>query len=359
MQETNENKLNKDVRAKEIFDNPELCAQFIRGYVGIPMLKGVQPQDIEEMRIRYHFFDGEELESDSVKRIRIRELDSCEAISEVYLVALIEHKSYVDYDVAMQLLRYMVCIWYDWEKEQEEKRRKGLQEVQTHDRKAFRYPPIIPIVYYEGKQRWTAGMQLKDRIYMSEQLAEYIPNFTYRIVENRKYSEEDLLLRGDEISLIMLLNKIQAAGDMKQYADVPPEQINGIIKNSSQPVLNELAKIVQTLCAHLNLTDAETRDYTQRVKERNMGYLFENMEKIDIQAERRKTAEERMKADEARKKADEAEKRLGEVLEQQKRNLVQICGQLNGSRETAIVTLTDRLGLSEEEAKEAVGRYWE
>ncbi|MCM1539118.1 MAG: Rpn family recombination-promoting nuclease/putative transposase [bacterium] len=40
-------------------------------------------------------------------------------LTELYAVALIEHKSYVDYDVAMQLLRYMICIWYDWAKKQE------------------------------------------------------------------------------------------------------------------------------------------------------------------------------------------------------------------------------------------------
>ena len=40
------------------------------------------------------------------------------------MIALIEHKSTVDYNVTMQLLRYMVYIWEDYEKEQEK-----LQEV--------------------------------------------------------------------------------------------------------------------------------------------------------------------------------------------------------------------------------------
>ncbi|MBR1914418.1 MAG: Rpn family recombination-promoting nuclease/putative transposase, partial [Lachnospiraceae bacterium] len=35
------------------------------------------------------------------------------------MIALIEHKSTVDYNVSMQLLRYMVYIWEDYEKEQE------------------------------------------------------------------------------------------------------------------------------------------------------------------------------------------------------------------------------------------------
>lgn len=69
----------------------------------------------------------------------------------LYLISLIEHKSDVDYDVAMQILKYMVCIWQDYAKEQE--------RLQKHitNRKYFRYPPILPIVYYEGTSKWTAG----------------------------------------------------------------------------------------------------------------------------------------------------------------------------------------------------------
>ncbi|MFR2214244.1 MAG: Rpn family recombination-promoting nuclease/putative transposase [Ruminococcus sp.] len=35
---------------------------------------------------------------------------------EVYVISLIEHKSDIDYDVAMQLLRYMTVIWQDYKR---------------------------------------------------------------------------------------------------------------------------------------------------------------------------------------------------------------------------------------------------
>lgn len=44
-----------------------------------------------------------------------------------------------------------------------------------------------------------------------------------------------------------------------------------------------------------------------------MGYLFENMEKLDIQEERRKTREARKAADDAKKWAEEAENRAKEA----------------------------------------------
>ena len=44
-----------------------------------------------------------------------------------------------------------------------------------------------------------------------------------------------------------------------------------------------------------------------------MGYIFENMEKMDIQEERRKTEEQRKAAEEQRKRAEEAEQKLNEA----------------------------------------------
>ena len=95
------------------------------------------------------------------------------------MVALIEHKSYVDYDVAMQLLRYMVCIWYD--------RAKDRDHPQEHRNKEFRYPPVIPIVYYEGKQEWTAGLQLRDRILLMSCLG-----ISYRILHTGSWRTESI-----------------------------------------------------------------------------------------------------------------------------------------------------------------------
>lgn len=43
----------KDNGAKLIFDDPILCAEFLRGYVDIDLLKDVQPEDIEDISERF------------------------------------------------------------------------------------------------------------------------------------------------------------------------------------------------------------------------------------------------------------------------------------------------------------------
>lgn len=136
-------------QAKRIFGNNILCAQFLRNYAGLPMLACVRAEDIEDITERYHLFKEVEFQSDTVKKVHVRGQENG-AENDIYILSLIEHKSSVDYDVTMQILKYMVCIW---ENEAAEAKRTTM----TSDKKDFRYLPIYPIVYYEGSGEWTAA----------------------------------------------------------------------------------------------------------------------------------------------------------------------------------------------------------
>lgn len=198
---------NRDISAKTVFGNPVLCAQFLRDNFDMPMLKNVQPEDIEDISERYYPYLGTEFDSDSVKKIRILDIDKGRKAGRKeppFLVSLIEHKSLVDYDVSMQLLRYMVCIWTEYRREME-----AVKEGCT-GQKGFRYPVIIPIVYYEGKPEWTADMCLRDRIGGSMGFGEWIPDFRYEVIRVHDYSDRELLSRGDEMSLVMLSLRLWA-----------------------------------------------------------------------------------------------------------------------------------------------------
>ena len=57
----------------------------------------------------------------------------------------------------------------------------------------------------------------------------------------------------------------------------------------------------------MNVPVDEAREIMGEIGGRGMGYLFENMEKMDIQAERRNTQRERERAEAAEKRAEAAE----------------------------------------------------
>lgn len=300
--------MSKDVNAKSVFKDPVICCQFLKDYSGIEIFKDIKPENIIDETEKYQGYLGIEFEPDTVKKVVLNSENYDDV--PIFLISLIEHKSKVDYNISIQLLKYMVCIWIEYGKEM--KKSNGANP----DNQNFLYPPIIPIVYYEGKDKWTAGVNLKERINMSDLFSEYIPDFSYKLICNYNYSNDELLTHEDELSLFMLLNKIQTAEDMSEFLRLDNSKLNAILQKSPEHTLKIIADAMWALCMKLNVPQVEAVNYVGKVWDRDMGYLFENMEKLDIQEERRKTEEERKRAEEERKRADKAEEALRKALQE-------------------------------------------
>ena len=296
----------RDSSNKIIFREPELVAQFLRDYTGIPMLKDVKAGDITDISERFIHLFAEDRESDTVKRIQIS------GKTPIFLISLIEHKTYIDYNITMQILRYMVYIWDDYAREMEQKKAAG-ESVLTAGRKGFQYPFILPIVYYEGKKRWTSSMTFGERVNTPQGLEQYIPDFSYLLVSLKDFSNEELLAKKDAISVVMMFNKLQDAADLEKIRQVSPEEIEEILRGVPDYLVNIISQVVETFAVKLNLPQEEVDDTVALIKERQMGYLFENMEKMDIQLERRQRKEAQAKAEEAQAKAEEAQAKAEEA----------------------------------------------
>ena len=119
------------------------------------------------------------------------------------------------------------------------------------------------------------------------------------------------------MSLLMLINKFQTADDITNFRDIEKDKIDSIIHNSSEQVIDIIAAVVRSLCTKIHISAEETDDAVQKVREHKLGYLFENMEKIDIQQLRKEAEEWRKLGEEERQKAKEERQKAKE--EQQKR----------------------------------------
>ena len=324
---------------KVIFEDNNLCCQFLNDYVDLPHFKDVRPEDIEDVSEEFVPLFSNEREADRIKEIKIRGENN---ITSFFLISLIEHKSNVEYNIHMQIFRYMVYIWERYERRMEQ------EHPGCTRRKDFTYPPIIPIVYYEGKGRWTAPKEFKDKIMFGETFKEFLPNFSYYIVPVHDYSNETLLEHGDEISLVMLINKLQSIDDVEQFRALPAGKVDEILKDTPDYLLDIIANVLRAFLRKENVPEEETETLVGKVKEKKMGELFANMDKMDIQAERRKTAEAEKRAEEAEKRAEEA------VME-----IIKMGRDCGGTKEFVMRRLCDKYGFDEKEAKKQVDLYWE
>ena len=170
------------------------------------------------------------------------------------------------------------------------------------------------------------------------------------------YSNEELLERGDEMSLIMLFNKIQDVIDLSEFLKLPRERLDGIVKDTPEAVLDIIVSAMESLCGKIDATEEETQKCVNKVKERRMGYLWENMEKMSIQEERRNTAQARVELKIAQEKLEQTRE---EALEDKIKLIVKFSKKLRNSREEAAQEIMSECGINQETARQKVDLYWD
>ncbi len=265
----------RDSGEKIAFDNPTLCSQLLKDYSNIDILKGVRPEDIEDVSERFIPMFTEERNADVVKKVHLPDGEN------LFVLSLIEHKADVDFDVVMQVMRYMVFIWEDYAK-QAEKEHKGITKT-----KDFRYPPILPIVYYEGSAKWTAAVSFKDRIFMNDVFRQYIPDWEYLLVDINSFGSNEIMSRKNSLSLLMLINKIRSAKEFGQL-DLPREYLDTIDSNMPEDVRSIFVRIFEAMLRSINVPEKKINEFTDQIKEARMGKFMEhfNEEGYDWQATR-------------------------------------------------------------------------
>ncbi len=142
------------------------------------------------------------------------------------------------------------------------------------------------MVYYEDNAEWTAAQYFQDRIFLSEVFSEYIPRFRYKLVQLREYTKETLLQKDDELALVMLINKLRRAEDFQEL-DIPEEYMKKLAQVALAEVLDIIARVVASLLRRIEVPEDEVGSFTNQIKERKMGVLFENFEPYSVIETRR------------------------------------------------------------------------
>ena len=246
----------------------------------------------------------------------------------------------------MQIFRYMAFIWEDYEREQE-RAQKGISKT-----KGFCYPPILPIVYYEGTGRWTAAVRLHERVLFGDMLGEYIPDYRCIMVQLNQYSNQMLMEKEDELSIVMMLNKLHGTESSSSFKDeVPSAYLERVTAETPEYLLGLMGQVIEILLGRLNVPREEAERFADQVKERRMGELFANFQGYDVQETRRIAREEGR--EEGRKEGVSEGVREGLA-----RGVIQTVKRLKGTLETAAQELAAQCGMSPEEALETARKYW-
>jgi len=92
---------------------------------------------------------------------------------DAYIRIVLEHKSYLDKELPVQLLYYNAAIWEEVIKEKEY------------------YPPIINIVFYHGKGEWNIPTSLP--VLEDQNVEKYVSKLNYILIDLNKVSDDELI----------------------------------------------------------------------------------------------------------------------------------------------------------------------
>ena len=163
-----------------------------------------------------------------------------------------------------------------------ERRHFAQQKTGISHTKGFRYPPVLPIVYYEGSEAWTADRLLSDRIVLNEMFKDYIPDFKYYLISLNDHDNEALIGKKDALSFVMLINKIKSAEEFKNLT-LPENYLNSLLNDSPEDVLKTISRVIAVVLRKQNVPETNIQNLVDKIERReNMG-LWDEWHGFDYQ----------------------------------------------------------------------------
>jgi len=164
---------NHDSSYKFLFSNPELVRDLIMGFIPDEWLQSLDYSTLEKVPGSYISDDFKQREDDIVWKVKV-------GGDWVYLYLLMEFQSSVDKYMALRMMVYIGLLYQDLIK-----RGEVLEDG--------RLPPILPIVLYNGSQKWTAATNISELIPVVPGLvSQFTPSLHYLLIDENNYTDSEL-----------------------------------------------------------------------------------------------------------------------------------------------------------------------
>lgn len=179
---------------KKSLSKPAEFLHFLRKYIGADWMMKLQEADVSLCDKELLERDYEGKEADLIYRVNMPDG------KEIIIFILQELQSYVDYTMIFRILVYVVntLVKYFLDVDKKERERSG-----------FRLPAMVPIVFYNGAERWTAAMNLRSYQNNGELFGEHILNLEYYLVNLAEIEEEYILSTNTVLDNIMYCDKFR------------------------------------------------------------------------------------------------------------------------------------------------------
>ncbi|MEO5333783.1 MAG: Rpn family recombination-promoting nuclease/putative transposase [Magnetococcus sp. YQC-5] len=199
-----------DLGYAKLFSHARMIQDLVSGFIHEAWVAGLDFSTLEKVNTVYVTDDFRKRIDDLVWKVRWHGTDRW-----LYIYAIMEPQSTVDDIMAVRHILYEMLFYQDL-------RQSG--QIQ----KGQKFPPVVPIVLYNGKERWTAAMDVDEMIEESPPgLEAYRPHMRYLLVDEHRYQESDLKSMQNGVAALFRLEKSRSLADVRQVIQELIVWLNG------------------------------------------------------------------------------------------------------------------------------------
>ena len=199
-----------DVRLTELFENKQAFVSLLRDCVKAEWADDLDLDSLRRSENSFILQDFTEKEADVIYEATLNN-----GKQKVIFYVLLELQSSVDYRMPYRLLLYIVEIlryYYNH------------ADVNERELIGFKFPAVVPIVFYSGKDRWTAPTSLREMFDGYGRFGDALVDFSYSLVDAKGYDDDSV--RGFQSKLLkvmMMFEKSESVaeliGAIEKYRD--------------------------------------------------------------------------------------------------------------------------------------------
>lgn len=220
---------------KKDLSSPGEFLHFLQKYIGADWMMELDKSQLslcdKEMLER----DYEGKEADLIYRVTRPEG------KEVFIFILQELQSTVDYTMIFRILVYVVNTLVKFFLDVDKKERERAQ---------FQLPAMVPIVFYNGEEKWTAATNLKDYQECGRIFGDHILNLEYYLVDLSKIEEEYILSTNTVIDNIMYCDKFRKKLELAGALRTAYGRVRSLNEQERMAFQNWVKYILLSICGN-------------------------------------------------------------------------------------------------------------
>lgn len=213
--------------------NPKEFLHFLKKYVKADWTKGLAASQLRLCDKELIGKDYEGKEADLIYEIAL------DREEKIYVFILQELQSSVDHTMIFRIVMYIMDVLSHY-----------FLSVPKGEREqaGFRLPAVVPIVFYNGVDRWTAVRDFREYQTAGERFGEYVLGLRYHLVDLNEIEEDYILATNTVIDNIMYCDKYRRKAEVAEAVRTSIRRVKRLGNQETEEFKRWVKHILLSIC---------------------------------------------------------------------------------------------------------------